>query len=62
MFGNGTGVVATSNAVIYIDRSEITGNTTGVAVGGGTVVTYANNAINGNGADVNGTLTQVAAK
>ncbi len=62
VFGNGTGVVATSNAVIYIDRSEITGNTTGVAVGGGTVVTYANNAINGNGADVNGTLTQVAAK
>ncbi len=63
VFANQTGLVSISNAVAFLDRTQITGNVTGVSVpSGGTVATYANNEINGNGTDVSGTLNPVPNK
>jgi len=49
---NGTGVSATgTNAAAGLDRSLIVLNGTGVSTAGGQLLSYKNNAINGNGTD-----------
>jgi hypothetical protein len=45
---------------VFLARSTVTGNGTGVFIIGGTVFTYGDNDINGNITDVSGTLTPVA--
>ena len=56
------GLEAGLNATLRVANSAVTGNTTGVFGGGGTIFTYGNNDINGNATDVSGTLTPVATR
>jgi hypothetical protein len=58
---NNAGLFVGSNAILRVAHSVFTGNDVGVNdVGGGIIQSYGDNDINGNGADVFGTLTPVA--
>ena len=57
--GNGEGIYTTIDAQskLYVSRSVVVGNTTGVRNVFGTVLSFRDNRIAGNGTDVNGTVT-----
>jgi hypothetical protein len=60
---NGTGITVNAGGTLFLGNSEVLGNGTGVnVVLGGTANSYKTNEINGNGTDVNGTLTVIPLK
>jgi len=57
---NATGITVNAGGTLFLGNSEVVGNGTGVnVVLGGTANSYKTNEINGNGADVVGTLTVI---
>jgi hypothetical protein len=59
--GNPTGGFASQlNGVLYLSRSEATGNGTGITTSG-TIFSYGNNSVIANGTDVSGTVSTVTA-
>jgi len=60
---NGTGITVNAGGLLFLGNSEVVGNGTGVnVVLGGTANSYKTNEIDGNGTNVNGTLTVIPLK
>jgi hypothetical protein len=60
---NGTGITVNAGGILFLGNSEVLGNGTGVnVVLGGTANSYKTNEIDGNGTNVNGTLTVIPLK
>jgi hypothetical protein len=60
---NGTGITVNAGGILFLGNSEVVGNGTGVnVVLGGTANSYKTNEIDGNGTNVNGTLTVIPLK
>lgn len=52
-----TGVEAGDGSIIRMERTAVTRNTTGILNSGGTVITYGNNMVGGNGTNTSGPMT-----